>query len=306
MERMESFAYRHSFRYAVLALFVLACVSLAWSQFPRLPKVPKKLPIPGAGSTDDKAQGKKSKGATGGSSREESKEPPPELTGLSPDAAPPGGAGELALTGNNFTADMCIQIDCGKVGVQVKNFKLAGSTRAVAQIQVPFKAQDGPCKLALIRQPGGCKPDETEESRQHSPKVFLIPATGPTFHVSSTANMPVAVPVAYLGEGEMDMMSASSKMAGVFGGGFGDTGEATLLVLTGDSVKCTQGNTTHFAGARSAVKAVQEMRMQGQSVGIFRIVFNNGKIYNLMGTQTGESGVEPKELYQIVKARLGK
>ncbi len=304
MERMESFAYRRSIRCAILALFVLACVSLGWSQFPRLPKLPKTLP--GMGAEDEIAQGKKTKGTTGGPSRAASKLPAPELTGISPDSVPPGGTGELALTGSNFTEDMCMQIDCGKVGVHVKNFKLASSTRAVAQIQTPFKAQDGQCKLALVRRPGGCKPSETEESAQATPEVFQVPAGGPTFSVSSSANMPVSVPVAYLGEGELDMMSMGTKMAGAVGGGFGDQGEQTLLLLTADSVKCTQGSTTHFAGARSAVKAVQEMRMQGQSIGVFRIVFNNGRTYNLMGMPTGESGVEPKQLYQIVKAKLGK
>lgn len=285
-------------RYPKLVAFILAAFLAmiggnvpASAQFglPKLPKLSKAT--------------KKNEKKT---SENPSNAPAPQLTSISPSSAPPGGAGEVVLVGQNLTPGMRLSISCEGGSIQSKGFKVESAERAVVQITVPFGTGEGPCSLELVRFAGGASGSgETEESPRGTPEMFQIPSSGPTFSISSTGKMPVSLPVVLLGEGDMDFMQLMTKMQAAMKPAFGETGEKTVLQLSPDSVKYLRGSSTLFAESPSAVKAVQSMNMQGQSTGIFRIVFNNGKIYNFMGG-SGESQTGIKDLGQFVKKKLGK
>ena len=71
------------------------------------------------------------------------------------------------------------------------------------------------------------------------------------------------------------------------------------LFVEGSSLKFVEiDGKTLFTEPASAVKAIQQMTMAGQTMeGMFRIVFNNGKTYNF----SGDEGT-----LQYLKKRLGK
>ena len=168
--------------------------------------------------------------------------------------------------------------------------KVENPTRAVARVNVPFEAQDGPCGINM-------KYLQTKEP----------------FRISSSSDIPVVLAsVMYLGEGEMNMMDAMMKMSQAATkqlqqSNWQEKGgeEAPLqgLMLSPGTVKYMDQGNLVFEQPTSSVKGIGEMMMQGKPVGLFRIVFTDGKIYNF-----GVSGQEEEQSKTIkfIRKRLGK
>lgn len=281
--------------FAGLLFWIAAGAPLACAQFklPKLPKLPK--------------VGEKKPGPSKSQAHEA-----PEILTITPDTFPPGGSAEAVLTGKGFFRGMRVRLGCrgdSEEPYSLKDHlvKVESAERAVIKLSIPFSAREGPCTLYSVGywgKEGAVDAGETEESAVGTPEILQMKSAA-TFGISNVSKVPVSVGVAYLGEGEMDFMQASMKMSEALTGGFGEKGEKTLLQMSSDTVKCVRGEKTIFSEPMSGVKATGEMSMQGQAMGIFRIVFKNGKIYNFMGVQGGSSEDE-KNVYQFVKKKLGK
>lgn len=205
-----------------------------------------------------------------------------ELMEVTPDSAPPGGYGQLVLTGKNFICSLPIRISCrGDVNPAVQSLKVEAPGRAVARIKVPLDVKEGPCS-------------------------FLLPGGGDhvvRFQISIAGKMPMRVPAMLLGEGELDFMQAMMRMSEE---GMEVMKSGGYLELTADSVKFVQEGFKEkvaFTEPTSAVKEVEGMTQMGESTGMFRITFRTGKIYNFMATGSGEEG---DRVVSLVKKRLGK
>ena len=285
------------FRALALVIFwAFAAAPLAAAQF-RLPKLPK-LPKTGEKKSEP------SKAAAPEA---------PEILSLTPNSFPPGGSGEVVLAGKAFFRGMRIRVGCKGDSEEVNSLKdhavrVESPERAVLKLSIPFSAQEGPCTLYSVVYwgiEGVMGTDETEESPVGTREVLQTKSAA-TFSISNASKVPVSVAVVFLGEGEMDYMQMMMKMSEAMTPGFGKKSEKTLLQLSSDTVKCVQGQKTIFSEPTSAVKETGEMSMQGEAtMGIFRIVFNDGKIYNFMKAQGGSSG-DPENAYQFVKKKLGK
>ncbi len=236
--------------------------------------------------------------------------PAPELLQISPDSAPPGGIGELLLTGKNFTKGLRLIMWCGKPMEELATgvFKLENSGRARAQIKIPFHIGEETCTMLGLMPPlGGLSEEEEEESVLASREVVQVAAGGPTFRISKSAKMAVGVVVLLVGEGDLNFMELMQKMQGEMAGGFGKGGmKKGQLLVSPDSIEFVQEGKTVFSERASSVKEVEEMTVMGQSAGgAFRIVFTSGKIYNFQ--PEGEGGEESgREAFQFVKKKLGK
>jgi hypothetical protein len=199
---------------------------------------------------------------------------------MSPDSAPPGGHGQIVLTGQNFKDGMRIQFNCKGVQFSPDSFKVESPTRIVAQITVPVSAEEGPCGTSMGSEPGK-----------------------EPFRISNSANMPVAISVALIGEGDMQFMDLMMSMQKSLMAGYGNQGEAGRIELEGGSIKYVKGSTTNFTELTSAVKSMGEMKQEGKPMGIFRIVFNDGKIYNFGGMGNGSDG---HTAFEFLQKKLGK
>jgi hypothetical protein len=208
----------------------------------------------------------------------------------SPDSAPPGGHGQVALTGQNFKDGMKLQFNCKGVNFPADSTKVDSPTHMEAQITVPIGAQEGPCDLA----------------DQNIPS-FHNPIAKGALSISNSANMPIAISLALMGEGDMqygDIMMSMSKMmmAASQNGGKVDAG---MLQLEGGSIKYVKGSTTSFNESNSAVKSLDAVLVYGSAPsGYFKISFNNGKIYTL--GPAGPGGGDPNVTLAFLKKKLGK
>lgn len=281
--------------FAGLLFWIAAGALLASAQFklpklPKLPKVGEKKPEPSKPQAHEV----------------------PEVLSITPDSFPPGGSADAVISGKGFFRGMRIRLGCKGDTEEPDSLKdhlvrVESPERAVLKLSIPFSAREGPCTLysaGYWGKEGAVDAGETEESPGGTPEVLQMKSAA-TFSISNVSKVPVSVGVAYLGEGEMDFMQATIKMSEALTGGFGEKGEKTLLQMSSDTVKCVRGEKTIFSESTSGVKETGEMSMQGESMGIFRIVFKNGKIYNFMGVQEGSSE-EQKHVYQFVKKKLGK
>jgi len=260
-------------------------ISNASAQFglPKIPKLSKKAKkaITGKDTKEsEKATPEVSASGTGS----------PEVAQISPDAAPPGGAGEVVITGKGFAEGMNVDFRCKGAEFQPKSLKVQSPTRAVAQLEVPLSAEEGPCGLSM-------------KSTQ----------TGEPFKISSSAGMPVTLPVLYVGEGDMDFMTISMKMSQVMmkqaQGNWQQSGAQANkppsgLVVEGGSLKYVEEGKAVFTEAGANVKAVQEMHQGDQNTGIFRIVFTDGKIQNFMDREGGSH--KGSAAAQYLKKKYGK
>lgn len=289
---MNTIQIRWSMVWVMVAVLLSIGAPSAETQFPSLPKVK----VPG------KAPAAKDKNTP--SAAKASSLPAPELSQISPDSVPPGGSGDVVLTGKNFDDHLSMRLNCHNAGAVVNSFKVEGPTRAVAHITMSTGAREGKCQVYLERH-AGKQTAEMAESSFDSPEVYQVPESGPSFSVSNKSPMPVSVPAVLLAEGDKGFMELVGKMQQAMMPGFGQQGGKALLLLASDTVKYTKGGQTVFTEPVSNVKAVEEMNMQGQSTGIFRIVFKNGKIYNFMGGGA-DSSMDSKKVFGIVKAKLGK
>ncbi len=281
---------RHVYRSILVCCFAAGLVGLAsegsraFGQFglPKLPKLPRV------------------KKSNPPQKKSENVGPMPELTKIEPDSAPPGGGGQIVLTGSNFSVGTSLRMTCHDQRVTVEDFKVEGPTRAVAHVTVASGATEGPCDLALEQRPTTMD-SSGEITASPGGTVEVVQVKTATFSISKSSSMPISVSVIYLGEGEMEFMDMMMKVQKAMQASWGDSGKP-LLLLTRNQVKFVQGDKTVFSESASNVKEVGQMSMQGQGVGIFRIVCTNGKIYNFMEGQGNSEG----EAYKIIKSTLGK
>ena len=173
-----------------------------------------------------------------------------------------------------------MEFNCQGAQFSANNIKVESPTKVVAQISVPVSAQEGPCGTSMRSDPGK-----------------------EPFRISSSAAMPVAIPVAMLGEGDMQFMDLMMNMQKTMMGGYGNQGEEGRLQITGGNIKYVKGSETTFTESVSNVKSMGEMKQNSQPIGIFRIVFNDGKIYNFGAT--GNSS-DAHATFEFLQHKLGK
>ncbi len=265
-------------------IFVFALSAPVWAaQFhlPKLPKVGKSEP----------AQQKSAPAPTG---------PLPEVTSIDPTSASAGSEGDLVLTGKNFTKGMRLRMNCPEEAPSIQSFKVESDTRAVAHVKFGFNTKEGPCEIYIEAVPGGS--GEIAASSAGTPQIVQVKTV--SFTIAKSSALPLALPVMYLGEGNMDFMAAMMKMQQAMQGSWDNSGKP-LLHASKSEVKLTQGEKTVFTEPASNVKEVGEMSMGGQSVGIFRIVFTDGKIHNFM-EQSGEGAPSKGKTVDVIKAAVGK
>ncbi len=269
--------------YLAGVFLVVFAGGLGAAQF-RLPKIPK------LGKTQP-AEQKKPAAA-----------PAAELTALSLHSASPGAEGDLVLTGKNFNAGTGLRMNCPNAAPAISNFKVESPTRAVAHVRFPFNTAEGPCEIYLeqrdlVTGAGG----EITASRSGTVLVTLVPSV--SFNISTPSEMPMVLPVAYVGEGEMEFTQVMMKMQEALHGSWGGSGQAQLLVVQG-RVTFKQGEQTVFDEPASNVKEVGEMAMMGEKTGVFRLVMNGGKIYNFIEKTDG--GLPKGKTVEILKTALKK
>jgi len=259
--------------------------STAWAQF-GLPKIklPKKLEqvIP---KTNETGPSQKDSPETGASAKDS-----PEISMLEPDVAPPGGSLNVVLTGKAFSDGMSLNFSCVGSQFSPASVKLESPTRAVARVNVPLEAQDGPCGINM-------RFSQTKEP----------------FRISSSSDIPVVLAsVMYLGEGEMNMMDAMMKMGQAATkqmqqSNWQEKGSEEAppqgLMLTPGTVKFMDQGQPVFEEPISSVKGIGEMMMNGKPAGLFRIVFTDGKIYNFGASGQGAS---ESTTVKFIRRKLGK
>ena len=203
------------------------------------------------------------------------------LSMMSPDAAPPGGMGDVVVTGDLFKGGKDLEFHCQGAEFKPDSIKVESPKRVVARIHVPVTAQEGPCGTSLRSMPGK-----------------------EPFRISNSASMPIGVGAYMLGEGDMQFMELMMKMQQVMAPGFGNQGETGLILLAPGSIKFVQGGKTIFTEPATGVKSMAEMKQGGQPIGIFRVVFNDGKIFNFMGAKAGGEGSH--QTFEFLRTKLGK
>ncbi|HET7840397.1 MAG TPA: hypothetical protein VFM21_02265 [Terriglobia bacterium] len=261
-----------------------AMTATAWgaAQF-RLPKLPK------IGKSDSPQQ--KQAAPTG---------PLPEVTSLEPNSASPGAEGDLVLTGKNFSSGMTLRMDCPQESPSIKSFKVESATRAVAHVKFGLGTKEGPCQVYIAAVPGA----SSEIGASTSGTVEVVQVKTVSFTIAAASAMPMCISVVYLAEGNMDFMALMMKMQQAMSGTWDNAGKPQLCVSKKE-VKLIQGEKTVFTEPASNVKDVGEMSMGGQSVGIFRIVFTDGKIHNFL-EQSGEGAPPKGTTVDVIKAAVGK
>lgn len=262
------------------AAVVIELSGTAWAAQFRLPKIPK------LGKTETTQQ----KSAPTG--------PLPEVTSIEPNSASPGTEGDLVLTGKNFAKSMKLRMNCPEEAPSIQSLKVESDTRAVVHVKFGFNTKPGPCEIYIEAHPSAS--DETGASSSGTPEIVQVKAVN--FTIAASSAMPMCISVVYLAEGDMDFMALMMKMQQAMSGTWDNTGKP-LLCVSKKEVKLTQGEKTVFTEPASNVKDVGAMSMGGQSVGIFRIVFTDGKIHNFM--ESGE-GVPKGKTVEVIKTAVGK
>jgi hypothetical protein len=225
-------------RVHLTAALVLILAGPAWraAQFhmPKIPKLGKSQP----------AEQKK-----------EATAPAPELTAISPNSASPGAEGDLVLTGKNFDSGTGIRMNCPEEAPSITSFKVESATRAVVHVRFGFATKEGPCELYMAEGPASENTTaEMAASGAGTPTVTQV-KSDITFVISIPSAMPMALPVVYIGEGEMQFTDVMMKVQQVLQGSWNDSGKTLLLVTKGE-VKLKQGDQTTFTLAVSNVKEV--------------------------------------------------
>jgi hypothetical protein len=150
-------------------IWILTGTAIAPARSPGLPEVPK---APGQGAPK--------------TARPQVPKAVPVLTGISPKAAPPGGMGELVLTGRNFFQGMALTIS----GVEILRAKVESPVRAIATIHVSENTPEGRCDLNL--QWWYTANGEISPSPQGTPEVGQI-ASSVSFMIDNSAPMMIVL-----------------------------------------------------------------------------------------------------------------
>jgi hypothetical protein len=264
-------------------IFAFALSATAWAAQFHLPKIPK------LGKSEPAQQQKKAEAG-----------PAPEVTSIEPNSASPGAEGDVVLTGKNFTAGTSLRMNCPEEAPLIQSFKVESATRAVAHIKFPFGVKEGPCEIFIEVRP---VPGNSEIAPSSVGTTEVVQVKTVSFTISMSSAMPMALPVIYIGEGNMDFMAVMMKVQQAMQGSWNDSGKP-LLRVTKSELKLVEGEKTVFTEPASGVKEIGQMSMAGQSVGVFRIVCTDGKIYNFM-EQTGQ-GLDKGQTVSILKSMLGK
>jgi hypothetical protein len=265
-------------------VLLLGFAGTAWAAQFHMPKIPK------IGKSKPAEQ------------KKEAAAPLPELTAISPNSASPGGEGDLVLTGKNFTVGTGLRMSCSDTQPALSNFKVESPTRAVAHIRFGFDTKQGPCEIYLESRPTTTNA-QGEITASTSGTVEVVQVKSVSFAIAPSSAMPAALPVIYVGEGNMEFMQIMMKMQQAMQGSWNDSGKPLLYVSKND-VKLMQGGKTVFDEPASGIKEVGLMSMMGQSTGVFRLVCSSGKIYNFIEQESGDL---PKgKTVEILKATLGK
>ena len=262
---------------------ILALAGTAWgaAQF-HMPKIPK------LGKSQPAEQKKETAG------------PAPEITGISPSSASPGSEGDLVLTGRNFTSGTRLRMNCPDEAPSFESFKVENPTRAVAHVRFGFQTKEGPCDVYIeVHGVGG----QGEIAASTSGTVEVVQVKGVDFTIAESSAMPIALPVVYVGEGEMQFAEVMMKVQQAMQGSWNDSGKP-LLQVSKTEVKLKEGDKTIFTEPAGNVKEVGKMSMMGEDMGVFRLVCTNGKIYNFM-EQSGQ-GLPKGKAVEIIKTTLGK
>ena len=267
MPRIYSVLFTRTVCTLVAVIFLWAAgASIGAAQFPKVPGLPKrntKTSKPGTSEVRPSRAGTAEVVST-----------------ISPDSAPPGGHGQVVLTGQNFKDGMQVKFNCKGAEFSPNSLKVESPTRVVAQVTVPVTAEEGPCGTSMRSEPGK-----------------------EPFRISNSANMPVALSVILIGEGDMQFMDMMMNMQKAMMAGYGNQGESGRIELEGGSIRYVKGSATTFTESISGVKSMGEMKQGGQPMGIFRIVFNDGKIYNFGGMGSGSDG---HAVFTFLQKKLGK
>jgi hypothetical protein len=273
----------------LVAVILMVFAGTAWgaAQF-HMPKIPKL----GKSQSQPTEQKKETKGPA---------VPAAEITDISPNSASPGSEGDIVLTGKNFTDGTKLRMNCPDEAPSISSFKVESPTRAVAHLKFGYEMKEGPCEIYIEVRPVPGAQGEMAASTPGTTEVVQV--KGPGFTISKSSGMPVALPVIFVGEGDMQFMDVMMKVQQAMQGSWNDAGKPVLLVSQKE-LKLNQGDKTIFTEPAANVKDVGQMSMMGQSVGVFRVVFTDGKIYNFM-EQSGQ-GLPPGKAVEIIKATVGK
>jgi hypothetical protein len=310
---------RTSFRFAVAYLCVCAFAGSTWAQFPKIPKVLKKLP--GQSKPDD------AKSPQG---------PMPELTSVTPDNAPPGGSGDLILVGKTFAEGLRLRIGCKDYqNIHIDTIKIENRERAIAHVTIPDSVPEGTCEffLEFVRGVDG----EIMPSTEGTPEV--VQARAITFAISNTStSFPVGLGeysllsdedlndiatmaktqaesqklAADMQAGKVNMMDPDfikkmqanavlmTKMAQRAQKPQQDGAKGSLL-LKGGSVSFVLAGKTIFDQPVSKLKEITEIQaIFGSGGTVYRFEFSDGKAYGLKPPQSNHVALDE------LKKKLGK
>lgn len=191
--------------------------------------------------------------------------PAPVITAIAPDSAPPGGGGEIVISGKNLTPNLELSLTCGAV----EGFKVQSPERAVATLYVYPAAREGPCGAALERYPmRRAASGEIEVSKEDTPEVFMIPRQSFPFTISNSGKMPTALKV-WRG----------------------------LVFISSETIKYVEGDKTVFSEPTP-----QALECEPGDYGKFTLYFRDGKSYKL-GVSLDESTSE--KACRTLKKRAG-
>jgi hypothetical protein len=277
------------FAFAAFVLLAAAGGSVQGAQFglPKL-KVPK---LPGQKTTATK----KKAGAPPCT-------PTPEITAMNPPSGSPGSSGQVTLTGKNFNDHLRAELKCPQGGARITHFQVTSAEQATMDVSIESSAKEENCSMQFTSHAKAAS-DETAESEHDTPEVCAMLDTNAKFKIANDGKLPVAYSSRLLGEGDMQFMDLMMKMQKAMMPGFGsDSAEGKLLLADG-TLKYVQGEKTVFSEPANGVKDMAEMKQAGQPMGIFRIVFTDGKIYNFMG---GGQQQDTHKMFEALKAKLGK
>ena len=228
--------------------------------------------------------------------------PPPEVTTIEPESGPPGGSGQITLTGKNFNSNLRLALNCTEGSIPVTQFQVVSPERATFTTAIPANSKEQACGLQFTHydKVGG---SDDQPSLSGTPEVYPVRDSSPKFKVSASGKLPVAFASRLLGEGDMQFMDMMMKMQKAMMPGFGNENSEGKLTLADGNLKYLQGDKMVFTEPVSGVKDIAEMKQGGQPIGIFRIVFKDGKIYNFMGV--GENQ-QTHQTFELLKKQLGK
>ncbi|MBZ5514774.1 MAG: IPT/TIG domain-containing protein [Acidobacteriia bacterium] len=126
--------------------------------------------------------------------------PGPEITSITPDSAPPGGDGEIVVTGKNLIQGLTINVCGARTKLDVQS-----PERAVAHLEIGDQAEEGPCNATVVYGVGNN--GEILPTADSSPELTQEHWLG--YRISNSSPMPVGLGKFNLvPEEEMKLMAA--------------------------------------------------------------------------------------------------